>query len=118
MLNYLSSLDVVYSQNDISFLLILDLSGLGMEDVSHLFREAGGTSLAGCYRLCNGVISDGQDVFVSGSPIAAHDAASGEESWSVLFNPEILWVPGLAANQTKTNSERFPRIVIRGRRGV
>ena len=37
-------------QNDISVLLFLDLSGPGMEDVSHIFREAGGTAFAGRYR--------------------------------------------------------------------
>jgi hypothetical protein len=46
-----SELCLFLFQNDIAFLLFLDLSGRGMEDVSHLFREAEGTSLAGRYIL-------------------------------------------------------------------
>jgi hypothetical protein len=37
--------------NDIAFLLCLDLTGLGMEDVSTISREAKGTFLGGRYKF-------------------------------------------------------------------
>jgi len=93
--------------NGHSYSDFLNLSGLGMEDVSHLFRGAGGTSLAGRYNYlkprpdvivgylpdeaigaCRGKGGNGGGVWINGCTdqgqekvILAHEVGHGENVW-------------------------------------